>query len=73
MGVLESRGSSFGMSQDNQCLIPIPSARRQFSDRNRSYMIACSVVDAELLEEKIDVARAFRWGEICLGLIIHLI
>ena len=61
VGVLESRGSSFGMSQDNQCLIPIPSARRQFSDRNRSYMIACSVVDAELLEEKIDVATgAFR-------------
>ena len=61
VGVLESRGSSFGMSQDNQCLIPVPSARRQFSDRNRSYMIACSVVDAELLEEKIDVATgAFR-------------
>ena len=32
IGVLEPRGDKFGMSQDNQCLVSIPTARRQFSD-----------------------------------------
>ena len=61
VGVLESRGSSFGMSQDNQCLIPIPAARRQFSDKNRSYMLACAVADSEFMDSYIDEATgAFR-------------
>ena len=61
IGIIESRGSSFGMSQDNQCLIPIPAARRQFSDKYRSYTIVCSVPNAEQIGEHIDVATgAFR-------------
>ena len=61
VGVLESRGSSFGISQDNQCLIPIPAARRQFSDKNRSYMLACTVSDSEFMDSYIDEATgAFR-------------
>ena len=61
IGVLESRGSSFGMSQDNQCLIPIPAARRQFSDKNRNYSLACSIADPNFLDEAIDDATgAFR-------------
>ena len=61
IGVLESRGSSFGMSQDNQCLIPIPSARRQFSDKYKNYMIVCSVPNAENIDMHIDDATgAFR-------------
>jgi putative ABC transport system permease protein len=61
IGVLESRGSSFGMSQDNQCLIPIPAARRQFSDKNRNYVLACSIADPNFLAEAIDDATgAFR-------------
>ena len=56
IGVLESRGSSFGMSQDNQCLIPIPSVRRQFSDNNRNYSIICEVNDPENLSQASDLA-----------------
>ncbi len=56
IGVLESRGSSFGMSQDNQCLIPIPSVRRQFSDNNRNYSIICEVKDPENLSKASDLA-----------------
>ena len=56
IGVLESRGSSFGMSQDNQCLIPIPSVRRQFSDNNRNYSITCEVKDPENLSQASDLA-----------------
>ena len=61
IGVLESRGSGFGMSQDNQCLIPIPSVRRQFSDNNRNYSITCAVEDPEKLSQGTDLATgAFR-------------
>lgn len=56
IGVLESRGASFGMSQDNQCLIPIPSVRRQFSDNNRNYTITCEVDDPEKLSQGTDLA-----------------
>ncbi|MBT7651885.1 MAG: FtsX-like permease family protein [Flavobacteriales bacterium] len=61
IGVLESRGASFGMSQDNQCLISTTSVRRQFSDVNRSYTITCAVADTEHLEQSTDFATgAFR-------------
>ena len=41
IGVLKPRGQAFGISQDNQCYIPIPCARQQFSDGLRSYQIVC--------------------------------
>jgi len=56
IGVLESRGSGFGMSQDNQCLITIPSSRRQFSDKNRSYSLVCSVDKTENLAHATEIA-----------------
>jgi len=56
IGVLESRGASFGMSQDNQCLISTTAARRQFSDVNRSYTITCAVADTENIEQSTDLA-----------------
>ncbi len=61
IGVLESRGASFGMSQDNQCLISTTAVRRQFSDVDRSYTITCSVAKAENIEKSTDFATgAFR-------------
>lgn len=61
VGVTESRGASFGMSQDNQCMIPIPAARRQYSDKNSSYAIACAVADPEKIDEATELATgAFR-------------
>lgn len=55
VGVLKARGQSFGMSQDNQCFIPIPCARQQFSDDNRSYRIACK---AERSDRVVELAEA---------------
>ena len=64
IGVLRSRGQSFGMSQDNQCYVPIPCIRQQFSDENRSYRIACKVEDAiavaTLAEEAMGLMRVVR-------------
>jgi len=56
IGVLESRGASFGMSQDNQCLITIPSVRKQFSNNNRNYTITCVVDTPDKLSESSDLA-----------------
>lgn len=56
IGVIESRGASFGMSQDNQCLISTNAVRRQFSDVNRSYLITCAVADTENIEQSTDLA-----------------
>jgi putative ABC transport system permease protein len=55
-GVLASRGTSFGMSQDNQLLVPIPCVRRQFSDQGRSYCMTCTVNEAEGLDRAVDLA-----------------
>ena len=55
-GLLEARGTSFGMSQDNQLLIPIAFVRRQYSDQGRSYRLACTVEQAEDLERAVDLA-----------------
>lgn len=61
VGVTESRGATFGMSQDNQCMIPIPAARRQYSDKNSSYTVACAVANPEKLDEATEIATgAFR-------------
>ena len=42
-GVLEARGTTFGMSQDNQILMPLLGVRRQYSDEGRSYNLTCTV------------------------------
>ena len=56
IGVLEARGTSFGMSQDNQILMPIPCVRRQYSDEGRSYNLTCTVEKAEDMPAAADVA-----------------
>jgi len=64
IGILEARGQSFGMSQDNQCYVPIPCIRQQFSDENRSYSISCKVENPENIsaqaEEAIGLMRVVR-------------
>ncbi len=55
-GVLEARGTSFGMSQDNQILMPLLGVRRQYSDEGRSYRLTCTVERAEDLDEAVDNA-----------------
>ncbi len=55
IGVLAARGQAFGMSQDNQCYIPIPCVRQQFSDERSSYRVMCK---APRPEEVIELAEA---------------
>ena len=63
-GVLTSKGLAFGMSQDNQCYIPIPCLRQQFSDEGRSYSLSCQVPKAEdlapLAETATGILRIIR-------------
>ena len=58
-GVLEVRGTTFGMSQDNQILIPLLGVRRQYSDEGRSYNLTCTVDQAENLPEAIEAATGW--------------
>ena len=52
-GILEPRGTSFGMSQDNQILMPLLCVRRQFVGEESHFNITCNVDKAEDLEEAI--------------------
>ena len=58
-GVLEARGTTFGMSQDNQILMPLLGVRRQYSDEGRSYNLTCTVEQAEDLPEAIEAATGW--------------
>ena len=64
IGVLEARGQAFGMSQDNQCYIPIPCVRQQFSDDQRSYRVVCKSPRPEdvmaLAEAAVGAMRVVR-------------
>ena len=64
-GVLEARGTTFGMSQDNQILMPLLGVRRQYSDEGRSYNLTCTVGQAEDLPEAIEAATG--WMRIVRG------
>tara|TARA_B100000809_G_C15138336_1_gene531680 strand:- start:3634 stop:4872 length:1239 start_codon:yes stop_codon:yes gene_type:complete len=56
VGVLESKGSTFGNNQDLKVLIPIQVARSIFTEPNINYTISIMVKDAELLNAAQDEA-----------------
>ena len=56
VGVLESKGSSFGNNQDLRVLIPIQVARGIYTQPNINYAISVKVGDKELLEAAQDEA-----------------
>ena len=56
IGILKARGQAFGMNQDQQCMVPVPSARRQFSDEGRSYTLICKVNNPKDLEASMSAA-----------------
>jgi putative ABC transport system permease protein len=56
IGILKEQGSTFGMSQDNQCLIPIGAVRGQFGDSGRSYSVTCKAPNPAVLDEMSDEA-----------------
>ncbi len=50
IGILESKGSTFGNNQDLRVLIPIETARSVFTQPNINYNISVKVGDKELME-----------------------
>lgn len=56
IGVLESKGSTFGNNQDLRVFIPIQHARSIFSQPNINYSLSVKVDDKELLEAAMDEA-----------------
>lgn len=67
-GVLESKGSAMGMSQDNQCYITLTNLKKQFATANTDYRISVMVNDAERISDGISeafgVMRIVRGDEI---------
>ncbi|PTX43266.1 putative ABC transport system permease protein [Christiangramia gaetbulicola] len=56
IGVLESKGSTFGNNQDLRVFIPIQHARSIFSQPNINYSLSVKVEDKEMLEAAMDEA-----------------
>jgi putative ABC transport system permease protein len=56
IGVLKSKGSTFGKSQDLRVFIPIQVARSLFSAPNINYTVSSMVFKNELLDQAIDNA-----------------
>ena len=56
IGVLESKGSTFGNNQDLRVFIPIQHARSIFSQPNINYSLSVKVEDKELLDSAMDEA-----------------
>ncbi|MCP9200151.1 ABC transporter permease [Gramella sp. GC03-9] len=56
IGVLESKGSTFGNNQDLRVFIPIQHARSIFSQPNINYNLSVKVENKELLDEAMDEA-----------------
>lgn len=56
IGVLESKGSTFGNNQDLRVFIPIQHARSIFSQPNINYSLSVKVENKELLDAAMDEA-----------------
>jgi len=50
VGVMKSKGSSFGFSGDNSCMVPVTTVRRYFSNSDVSFRINVMPTDTKLLE-----------------------
>ncbi|HBG70141.1 MAG: hypothetical protein A2W93_10410 [Bacteroidetes bacterium GWF2_43_63] len=50
VGVMKTKGSSFGFSGDNSCLVPVTTVRRYFSSSDVSFRINVMPTDTKLLD-----------------------
>lgn len=61
VGVLEEKGSTFGFSGDNICLIPLNNARKNAGNRELNYTISVMVSEQKQMETAINEAtQLFR-------------
>ncbi|GAB3412552.1 ABC transporter permease [Niabella aquatica] len=62
LGVLESRGSTFGFSRDNMAIISYRNLAKNFSGDNSSYVLAVKVNDISNMNEAMGEAEALFRG-----------
>lgn len=62
LGVLESRGSTFGFSRDNMVIIGYKNLTNNFSGNNTSYVIAVKVADMTNMNTVMGEAESFFRG-----------
>lgn len=56
VGVMKQKGSSFGFSGDNSCMVPVTTVRRYFSQSSTSFRINVMPAQTEMLETAIGEA-----------------
>jgi putative ABC transport system permease protein len=57
IGVLKSKGNTFGMSGDNQCLIPVSNVRKTMATESTEYILNIRVPDIRNIDAAMDEAR----------------
>jgi putative ABC transport system permease protein len=57
IGLLKSKGTSLGFSNDNQCFIPISNLKKNFASPRTSYRVNVLVANPEFLEQAISEAH----------------
>lgn len=57
IGVLKSKGNTFGMSGDNQCLVPISNVRKSMATQETFYSLNVRVADVSNIDTGMDEAR----------------
>ncbi|MEO8147711.1 MAG: ABC transporter permease [Bacteroidia bacterium] len=56
VGVLKEKGSSFGMSPDKNCIIPLLNLKKQYASAKTSYSITVKVNDVKFLDNALGEA-----------------
>lgn len=56
VGVLKSKGNTFGFAGDNQCMIPLLTAKKKFATDQTDYSINVRSADAKKLDEAVNSA-----------------
>jgi len=57
IGVLKSKGNTFGMSGDNQCLVPVSNVRKSMATQETAYSLNIRVTDVKTIDVAMDEAR----------------
>ena len=57
IGVLKSKGNTFGMSGDNQCFIPVSNVRKNMATAETEYSLNVRVSDVRTIDLAMDEAR----------------
>jgi putative ABC transport system permease protein len=56
IGVLKEKGSSFGMSPDKNCIIPLLNSKNRFASNSTDYTLTINVADIKFMDQAIGEA-----------------